>query len=362
MALERPVESLSDDELLGNLDDLLRQSRRVEAPLVAHIGEVHARHLYARYAASSMFSYCTTILHLSEGEAQLRINVAKAARQHPILLDMLADGRLHLSGIGKLAPVLTLENRDALLARAVYKSKRQIEEMVAELAPRPDAPTVMRKLPDRPMPSPVPARVELSASGGGPAGVEAAFELPRSMPAPRPIFEPLSPARYKVQFTAGPELRDDLERLRELLRTEVPDGDLGAIIGKAVRILRQRLEGRRFAQTQSPRKPTVTVDGSSRYIPAAVRRFVYRRDRSRCCFADAKARRCPERHRLEYHHRHPFALGGEPRVDNIFLMCKVHNRHHAELDYGRKKMSRYRRSAREPGREETDGMSRARSE
>src|SRR5215510_7785533 len=119
MALERPLESLTDDEVLSNLDDLLRQSRRVEAPLVAHIGEVEVRRLYARFAASSIFVYCTDILHLSEGETYLRTTVAKAAREHPVLLEMLADGRLHLSGIAKLAPVLTPQNREALLARAV---------------------------------------------------------------------------------------------------------------------------------------------------------------------------------------------------------------------------------------------------
>jgi hypothetical protein len=125
---------------------------------------VHARHIYARYAASSMFSYCTTVLHLSEGEAQLRIAVAKAAREHPILLEMLADGPLHLSGIAKLAPILTGENRDWLLPRPVHKSKLEIEEMVAELAPRPDAPSVMRKLPERHAPSPLETLVEVEVT------------------------------------------------------------------------------------------------------------------------------------------------------------------------------------------------------
>jgi hypothetical protein len=37
----------------------------------------------------------------------------------------------------------------ALLMRAVHRSRREIEELVAELSPRPDAPAVMRKLPDR---------------------------------------------------------------------------------------------------------------------------------------------------------------------------------------------------------------------
>jgi hypothetical protein len=54
-----------------------------------------------------MFVYATRVLHLSEAEAYLRITVARAAREHPVLL-----------------------------ARATHKSKREIEELLAELAPR----------------------------------------------------------------------------------------------------------------------------------------------------------------------------------------------------------------------------------
>jgi hypothetical protein len=96
-----------------------------------------------------MFAWCTEVLHLSEAEAYLRIAVARASREHPMLLDMLREGRLHLSGIVKLAPHLTRENRQSLLERAAHRSKRQIEELIAELSPRPDAPALMRKLPER---------------------------------------------------------------------------------------------------------------------------------------------------------------------------------------------------------------------
>ena len=138
---------LSDDALLHRLSELLGQSRRVEVEIVAHIAEVDARRLYAREAAPSMFAYCTETLHLSEAEAYLRIAVARASRMHPVLLEMLGDGRLHLSAIAKLAPHLTVANRDAVLARAAHRSKRDIEDLVAELAPRPDVPASMRKLP-----------------------------------------------------------------------------------------------------------------------------------------------------------------------------------------------------------------------
>ena len=59
------LKSLSDDELLRRLAELLRKSRRVESELIAHISEVDQRRLYSR-KASSMFKYAT------EGVAFLR--------------------------------------------------------------------------------------------------------------------------------------------------------------------------------------------------------------------------------------------------------------------------------------------------
>ena len=129
--------SFSDDDLLRRLSDLLGRSRRDEADLVAHIGEVDRRRLYAREASPSMFAYCTEVLHLSEAEAYLRIAAARAAREHPLLLTLLADGRLHLTAIAKLAPHLTPENREDILNRAAHRSKREIEELVAELVAPP---------------------------------------------------------------------------------------------------------------------------------------------------------------------------------------------------------------------------------
>src|SRR5262245_31074104 len=203
MSLEWPLESASDDDVLRGLADILGQSRRVESALVAHIGEVEARHLYARSACSSMYGYCTEVLHLSEGETYLRRRVGRAAREYPVLLAMLADGRLHLSSIALLEPHLTPENRETLVARAVHKTKRQVAELVAELAPRPDVPSAIRKLPTRLL-RPYPAEVPRPEPGP-----DAVVSPPRVEPAPRPTpvptFQPLSRARYKVEFTAGTE-------------------------------------------------------------------------------------------------------------------------------------------------------------
>lgn len=64
------------------------------------------------------------------------------------------------------------------------------------------------------------------------------------------------------------------------MRSQVPDGDLGAIIEAAVTEKLARLEARRFATTSRPRKDLSKTDTApaSRHIPAAVRRAVRERD------------------------------------------------------------------------------------
>ena len=72
-----------------------------------------------------------------------------------------------------------------------------------------------------------------------------------------------------MQFTASAGLLEKLERLRALMRSQVPDGDLGAVIEAAVAEKLERLEARRFAATARPRKDLTTTDTStsSRRIP-----------------------------------------------------------------------------------------------
>lgn len=393
MRVESNLRTLTDDDLLRRLSDLLRDSRRVEADLIAHIAEVDARRLYAREASPSMFAYCTERLHLSEPEAALRIRVARTARKHPEVLAMLREGRIHLSAVALLAPLLTRKNRDRLLRRATYQSKREVERLVAEMAPRPDVAATMRKVPVRhdgglgangagavgPQRCVLSGPTPISLSPGGPAhpaseaegpltlepatqqrpdAVEAVSlyitmpseheQRPDAVPATPPrrsAVEPLSRSSYKVTFTASAELHDKLERLQALTRSSVPDGDLGRVIELAVTRELERLEARRFGKTKTPRRSLAGTDTrpKTRHIPAAVRRAVEKRDGGRCTYRDTLGRRCTRRHDLEFHHRTPFARGGEHCVEVLTLMCRTHNMLMAERDYGKEVMARFRR-------------------
>ena len=65
----------------------------------------------------------------------------------------------------------------------------------------------------------------------------------------------------------------------------------------------------------------------SRYIPAPVRREVWRRDGGCCSYVDPHSgRRCGSRFLLELDHIVPFALGGSAEPANLRVRCTAHHR------------------------------------
>ena len=64
-----PLEDMSNGELLRALNKLVASSCDVDADLLAHLAEVDARNLYLVEGCSSMFRYCTEVLHFSEATA-----------------------------------------------------------------------------------------------------------------------------------------------------------------------------------------------------------------------------------------------------------------------------------------------------
>jgi hypothetical protein len=320
---------------------------------VAHLAALDDRpSLYAAGGYGSLFDYCTQVLRLSEDATCNRIHAARACRSFPVILDHLASGAMSLTSVRMLRPHLTLENHETVLARACGRSRRQIEALVAELAPRPDVPSSVRKLPT---PTAMPAPTLMLAPASPAARVEADRVVP-SQPAPpmsvppplvatrRPIIETTSPERYRVQFTIGKDSHDKLRRVQELLRREIPDGDPGAIFDRALSLLLEKVEKAKVGAAATPRAPRPIRPGAdrqlrtpivpSRDVPRDVQRAAWRRDGGQCGFVAPDGHRCTERTFLELHHIRPYARGGLATVENISLRCRRHNQYEAELVFG----------------------------
>src|SRR5207247_2457636 len=105
------------------------------------------RRLHERAGFSSLFTYCTDVLRLSEHEAYDRMKAAKVVRRYPAVLRLLVSGRVNLTTVRLLAPHLTRKNQEGLFSAASGKSKRQVQELLARWFPRPDIAASVRKLP-----------------------------------------------------------------------------------------------------------------------------------------------------------------------------------------------------------------------
>jgi hypothetical protein len=105
-----------------------------------HIAEIEARKLYLPAGYPSLFAYCVGELRLSLDAAGRRIQAARAASRFPVIFDAVAEGRLHLTAVGLLAPHLTEGTADELLSAATHKTKSEIEQLLAERFPKSDVP------------------------------------------------------------------------------------------------------------------------------------------------------------------------------------------------------------------------------
>jgi hypothetical protein len=190
---------LSNQDLLLEIKRLARSEREATATLIASLMELDARQLYLAEGCSSLFTYCTEVLHLSEHAAYGRIKAARAAQAFPLILDLLVEGAITLTTVTVLAPHLTRENHAAVLAEAQHKSKRQLEELAARLTPRPAIPAAIRKLPE-PKTRTVPPNAD--ADIGTQELALSTSAAPAMLPGPKPAeVTPLAPERYKVQLT-----------------------------------------------------------------------------------------------------------------------------------------------------------------
>lgn len=351
---------LNDDELQSQLDALVRRDRRNTALIVAHLSEIDARKLYLERGCGSMIDYGQRVLGFSESAAYRRLTAARLVRRFPVLLDRIEEGAFHLTALTILGPHLDEDNVERLVTAASGKSRLELEALVAPLRPPEAASRRASVRVVRLSEGPVdrddeaslfdpPSNLETVSETGGHTQGEAVARADASsaaavsgvdtsdtLPPGATTAACATPTRlaYRLSATLSPETKALLDRAAELLRREVRKGDVDAVLLRALRLLVDTTEARRFGKVRRPRAMQ-SKSPSSRAIPAGVRRGVAERDGGRCTFVASDGRRCRERGALEYHHCRPLAHGGPTSVDNLTLLCAAHHRMVSEQQFGK---------------------------
>jgi hypothetical protein len=248
---------------------------------------------------------------MSDDQAYKRIRAARAVRRFPVVGTAVADGRLHLGGVLLLAAHLTDGNANELVAEASGKSKAEIEVLLARRAPKPDVAARLERVAQQMEMAPGPVGPEKSAAK----------------------VTPLAPERFALQLTISGETQEKLVRAQALLRHQVPSGDLAEVVDRALDVLLDKVEARKFGKARRPR--AAKASRGKRTVSRAARREALARDGMRCSFVSEDGRRCEETGFLEFDHVVPVALGGEASIDGVRVLCRWHNQYEAERILGR---------------------------
>lgn len=200
----------------------------------------------------------------------------------------MQDGQLSLSAVTRIAPHVRRVDAPEIISRAEGKSTRELEDILAPLTPEPVKRDRVRTV-----------GVETAGSDG---------------------VTPSVRRRVESNFQGSPELRDAIERAKDLLAHKFPFGEMEHVLYEVLEYYLATHD----PQTTLRLAANAPVKGTST-IPATVRREVWARDGGRCSFVAADGMRCQTRRMLELDHRIPRARGGADTPENLRLLCRPHN-------------------------------------
>jgi HNH endonuclease len=325
----RSPSSLDSTTLSRRLRDLAAGERNATVDFLLHLDEFDRRRAYLEAGYSSLWDYCLKVLHLREGAAGRRIGAMRVLRQFPSVEGALRDGRLCPSTLALLGQVLTAENVEELVARAAYRTKAEVDELVATIRPRAVPRDGLRRLPQPAGPANVPATAPIDAKQPRPPPLQhhhgepsprtatpllaltppavastplaptpsavastplaptpsavASTPLASSASVVEPVFAPcaardlarrpateiraVSEDEWSLRVTIDRACKEELERLTALLSHKLPRRDLTAVLREAIRCGLEKHGKRRGAVTPARSRRSATAPSPDESAP-----------------------------------------------------------------------------------------------
>jgi hypothetical protein len=283
--------------------------------------------------------------------------------QYPEVLEPLRDGRLCITTVHELSRVITPDNRAEVLPRFFGLSRQEAKAVAAEIAPRLEVPrkevvTTVR----------APALVldlgheanRLALSQPTPTQQQAA-RLTRPAPqSTHPTVEPLTADEHRLHLTVSPEFLRMLDACKKALSHSMPGADAAAVLEEGMKLILAK-DSKKKALVRKPRPRSAANEPlrNSRYIPAEVRRAVWKRDQGKCQWRVESGEICGSEIRPELDHIHGFKPGEPVTSEDLRILCRFHNDLAARLRHGDELIDEcQRRRGRRRSRERGDPVAR----
>ena len=317
-------ENLNDARLHATLLSLVQTENKITAEIVSYISEVDRRRLYLQHSCTSLFQYLTK-LGYAPASAQRRIDAARINNQVPVC-EALESGELNLTQVSIVAQGLRRKSSGEAVTEIV---KSEILEAIKNQDVRNTEVIVNQMLELKP-------HVH-----------------------DKKHYQKDESVRVEITFTK--EQWTILTRVKEVISHSDPNPGLAELFVKmASEFLKRRdptsarkeqvvkksaeesTGGRANAGKEKAKadlmetEPPAQSNGiiKTKKISARDRRAVFQRDR--CCQwrEGDSGTVCASKYQCQIDHIHPLWAGGANNLENLQLLCGVHNRLKYEQETG----------------------------
>jgi 5-methylcytosine-specific restriction endonuclease McrA len=312
------------DVVVDDLKNLVKDERALCARVLCYLAVVQKRRLFINYGFTDLFTFCRGYLGYTEAEAQNRKSAVFLLNEIPEIKPKIEDGSLSLTAI---TMAQTLFRRERQLAKPFTKEQK-IE--------------ILKGLENK---STRDCKREIIKHSSEPVILKERIRI-------------LSETHVEIVLPLKKEMLEKVDELKDYFSNAHPNMTNTELFEMLVD---RAIEEKRKAQARSRR----TVSGAhekisdsdraccqkvklnsigikekpSSYIKAQVKREVFQKCANQCSHIDPVTNvRCQNKRFLEIDHIIPKALGGTSDLDNLRLLCRAHNQHHAIRYFGFKHM------------------------
>jgi hypothetical protein len=249
-------------------------------------------------------------LKLSEASASNFVTVARKSKMVPELKTAIMEGNLSVAKARKITPVITPENSQEWIDKAIELPKALLEKDVAQHSPEVKVIERAKYV--------SPSRIELKL------GISE--ELQKKLDQARDLVSQKKKTAASYEMTLEEILNDYLDRhdpvakakraqdrkIRKTAETRPPEETLTNNTAASV-------------PDQSEGKISETHADQRSPIPAHIKHQVHLRDGFQCTHIHNNTR-CTQKRWLDVHHIQHVALGGDNSLENLTTLCSAHHK------------------------------------
>jgi len=118
------LKTLSSNDLVCHVKSLIAAQKKYEIEILHGIAEIKRRRLYVNFGFANLADYCQEVFGLSEDVSWKRSRAAMAIGPYPKLLEMLKEGKTHISHIALVANRISQANQVEIYKFLPGKSQR----------------------------------------------------------------------------------------------------------------------------------------------------------------------------------------------------------------------------------------------